>query len=119
MTMSIFRLFRRKPVFARSAVRHACRIEAALTLTDSGVVFDGRVINLSLGGAMFRPPLAHLMQRSVTPVSLAIGDLTIAGELEATTPQGFGIRFEHTISEAQVQTLLDEAEMGLRQAAFA
>ena len=117
MPKGIFSLFRRKPVFERSAARHACRIDGVLTLTDSGVDFDGRVINLSLGGAMFRPPLAHLMNRPITPISLTLGELTIAGELVATTPQGFGLRFEQLLTEAQLQKLLDEAEARLRRAA--
>ena len=117
MHFSLTRLFHRKPAFERSAVRHACQIDAELTLTDSEVSFDGRVINLSLGGAMFRPPLAHLMYRSATPIRLAVGDLVITGELVTTTPQGFGLRFDQPLSEAQLHRLLDEAEVRLPEAA--
>ena len=101
------RLFIRKPEFARSAVRHGCRIEAELALTDSEVRYEGRLINLSLGGAMFRPRLAHLMSRSSTPIRLTVGDMAMTGELVATTPQGFGLRFDRALSEGELDKWLE------------
>ena len=109
-------LFVRKKFFERAAARHACRIDAELALTDSEVVYDGRIINLSLGGAMFRPPLAHLMYRANLPIRLVIGDLVITGELMTTTPLGFGLRFDVPLPPAQLQALLDLTENALAAA---
>lgn len=117
MTNPIVRLFRRAPAFSRSAVRHPCLIDARLSLTDSDVFFDGRVINLSLGGAMFRPPLAHLMNRWGVPISLKVGDMAITGELMATTPHGFGLRFDHPLGDPQLHRLLELSRMEAEQAA--
>ena len=117
MPIPFLRLFRRQPAFSRSAVRYACQIEAGLRLTDSDVAYEGRVINLSLGGAMFRPPFAYLMYRSATHIHLTIGDEVITGELVATTPQGFGLRFDKPLEEATLQRLLALGQLAVAKAA--
>lgn len=100
------RLFSRKRVFARNAVRHACRIEGDLVLVDSGVVYAGQVQNLSLGGAMFRPRLAYLLNRRGTPARLRLGDRTIEGTIVSTTPSGFGISFAAPLDQATFDRIL-------------
>ncbi len=100
------RLFFRKRVFARNAARHTCRIEGDLILVDSGVVYSGQVQNLSLGGAMFRPRLAYLLNRRGTPARLRIGDRTIEGSIVSTTPSGFGISFASALDEAALDHIL-------------
>ena len=56
--MSLFsNPFRRKQVFARADARHDCRIDGEIVLTEKMASYEGRLINLSRGGAMFRPRL--------------------------------------------------------------
>lgn len=107
MTLSLPRLFRRRqPAFARAAARHACQIDGEMLLTDSQVGYEGRVIDISVGGAMFRPRLAYLMRRRDVPVSLRLGSLAITGEIVATTPAGFGIRFAEPLEESRLAAVL-------------
>lgn len=106
MGIPLLSRFRRQQAFSRSAVRHACQIDCELVLTDSMVSFDGRLIDISVGGAMFRPRLVYLMSRRNDPVELRIGNVTIVGEIMATNGAGFGIRFEKLLDEQSLLALL-------------
>jgi len=101
-----FPLFSRRPVFSRADVRHECRIDGEIVLTEKMVSYEGRLINLSRGGAMFRPRLAYLMNRRGDAVQIQAAGLALVGEIVATTPLGFGIRFEHLLSDRDLAHLL-------------
>lgn len=105
--MGIFsRIFaRRNATFHRAAERFDCRIEARLQLCDSGVIYEGRLDNMSLGGAMFRPRLAYLLNRHGS-VLLYVGDGEIEADIVATTPRGYGLRFATPIDEDRLHTIL-------------
>lgn len=111
------RLFKRKKAFSRSAVRHACQIDGELLLTDSMVSYDGRLIDISTGGAMFRPRRVYLMSRRNEPVELRLGAFTVAGEIVTTIGAGFGIRFDQEIEEQTLLALLARYADPARQAA--
>jgi hypothetical protein len=104
--LGIFKMFNRRAMFERAAERFACQMPARLELCESGVVFDGRIINMSLGGAMFRPALAYLLSRSEGEVRLSIGGNEIAGEIMGTSPNGYGLRFDVALSRPQLNELL-------------
>jgi len=110
-------LFSRKQAFSRSATRHFCSIDCELVLTDSMVTYDGRLIDISTGGAMFRPRLAYLMSLRNVPVELRIGAVTIPGEIVGTNPAGFGIRFEIQYDEEVLLDLLAEYDRPVHKAA--
>jgi len=110
MSLNPFKMFRRKQYFARSAERHACKVNAELVLTDSLVTYDGRLINISAGGAMFRPRLSYLMYRRDIEVELRVAGLVLQGTIVATTPAGFGIRFSNTVDPAVMRTILAAGE---------
>ncbi|HEY6868406.1 MAG TPA: PilZ domain-containing protein [Novosphingobium sp.] len=101
-------LIRRKQAFARSATRHFCSIDCELVLTDSMVTYDGRLIDISTGGAMFRPRLAYLMSLRDVPVVLRIGKAAIQGEIVGTSAAGFGIKFDDLFDEEALLDLLAE-----------
>ncbi len=101
---SLFR--RRQPGFARSAARHACRIEGEVLLTDSQVSYEGRITDLSIGGAMFRPRLAYLLYRRNEPMLLQVGGVDIAGEIAGTFPAGFGLRFAKPLNDVEMAAVL-------------
>lgn len=101
-----FHPFGRRPVFSRADVRHECRIDGEIVLTEKMVSYEGRLINLSRGGAMFRPRLAYLMSRRGDAVQVQAAGLTLVGEIVATTPLGFGIRFERPLGDAELDHLL-------------
>lgn len=117
MTLKLPLLFRRKPVFSRSAVRYDCAIDCELALTDSNAAYEGRLINISAGGAMFRPRLAYLMDRRDVPVALRLGGENIPGLIVTTNQDGFGIRFDQPVNENALRAFL--ASHGVLSAAAA
>lgn len=106
MQLNPFTMFRRKQVFSRAAVRHACQIDCELMMTDSMAGYDGRLIDISAGGAMFRPRLAYLMFRRAVPIELRIGKIVLTGEIVTTNQAGFGIRFETMLDDSVVDAVL-------------
>jgi len=106
MAIKFPRLFRRKPVFSRSTVRYACQVDGEILLTDSMVGYEGRLIDISAGGAMFRPKLCYLMYRRDVPVQLQVGGRTFTGIIAATNQDGFGIRFDHPIDDATLSQIV-------------
>lgn len=101
-----FHPFGRRPVFSRADVRHDCRIDGEIVLTEKMVSYEGRLINLSRGGAMFRPRLAYLMNRRGDAVQVQVAGLALVGEIVATTPLGFGISFEQPLNDGELNHLL-------------
>lgn len=108
----LFSLFGRKKIFARADVRYACCIDGEIVLTEKMASYEGRLINFSRGGAMFRPRLAYLMNRRGDPVQVSAAGLALAGEIVATTPLGFGVRFERPLNDAELEHLLAHAGIG-------
>jgi hypothetical protein len=117
--MSIFDFSQRskRQRMARAAVRHSCLIDGQLLLVDRDTRLDGRITNVSLSGALFRPRLSYLLQRKHVPVLLSVGDKEIAAEILATVPQGYGIAFLEPISAAELEALLQQSQTGARAAA--
>ena len=107
MKLAMPKIFQRKPHFERKSARYRCQIEAQLTLIDRGLNFDGRIIDLSAGGAMFRPPLAHIMYRRDLAICLVVGDEPIMGTIVSTTPAGFGLRFDELLSDQELVALME------------
>ena len=101
-----FNPFGRKKVFTRADARHDCSIEGEILLTEKMMSYEGRLINFSRGGAMFRPRFAYLMNRRGDAVQVQTAGVTLVGEIVATTPLGFGVRFETPLSEVQLAQLL-------------
>lgn len=101
---------RRRKWRERSAERFRCQVPGQLELCDSGVVFEGQLIDMSIGGAMFRPALAYLLARKSGDVILRIGDLAIAGEIMGTSPRGYGLRFDKVLPDAALRQVLAAGE---------
>lgn len=114
MTMKIAlplpRFLRRRPRHNRSFVRFACQIDTSLTLIDRMISFDGRIIDFSRGGALFRPRLAYIMHRADVPICIHLGQEELFGQIVSTSPKGFSIRFDEPLDEE----LFDELTADLR-----
>jgi len=98
--------FRKKQTYSRVSRRLDCEIDASLLMLDRMMSFDGRVIDFSAGGAMFRPKLAYLMDRRDVPVCLTVGNVEVFARIMRTTSAGFGLRFDEPLEEDEVVTLL-------------
>ena len=102
--LSYFR--KEKRDFTRVAQRFGCQIDGSLMMIDRMLGYQGRIVNFSAGGAMFRPKLAYLMDRRDIPVSLTVGGEEMFGRIMRTTPEGFGIKFDEPLEEEQLLALL-------------
>jgi hypothetical protein len=116
MKFALPRPFRRGPKrINRSFVRYACELDSELTLLDRIMKFEGRIIDISRGGAMFRPRLSYIMRRTDVPVCVTWGSEELFGHIVTTSRLGFSIRFEEPIDE----DLFDELTVDLRNAPLA
>lgn len=106
MGLSLAKIFTRKPKFQRSEQRHSCKISGTLVMVDRLVSFEGRVIDFSSGGAMFRPRLVYLVDRRDVPVKLIIGNMSVSGRIVSTQSGGFGLRFDEPLTLTQVNDFL-------------
>ncbi|PSJ40694.1 hypothetical protein C7I55_10295 [Sphingomonas deserti] len=101
---------RRSRRIDRSFIRFSCALDSEMTLLDRVMSFEGRIIDISRGGALFRPKLAYIMRRSAVPVCIHWGSEELFGQIVATSPAGFSIRFDEPIEE----DLFDELTADLR-----
>lgn len=109
----LLKMFARKPQqVARAATRYACQIECTIALLEPDISYEGRLMDFSSGGAMFRPRLAYLMMRKDVPMCLKIGDMELFGRIMSTTSLGFGLRFDEPLSEAETKRLIALDEGG-------
>ena len=107
MVMSrLKRMIFRKPVFARSAKRYSCALDASMIRVDRMTNVDGRVVNISLGGAMFRPRRSYLMEVHEVAVCLKLDEFELFGHIVSTTPMGYGIRFDSPIADGDMEQII-------------
>lgn len=102
------RFMRPKAQFSRTYDRHACQVDTTLMLIDRMYSFEGRIIDISRGGAMFRPKLAYIMHRQDTPVCIPFGSEELFGHILNTSPKGFSIRFDDPLDEEDLLELLEQ-----------
>lgn len=105
--MKLGKIFKRRPAFSRAATRYACQLDASLMMIDRMATFEGRMVDFSAGGAMFRPRLAYLMDRRDVPVCLDVAGVEVFGRIMSTSPGGFGIRFDDPLEETEVLQILE------------
>ena len=74
--------------------RKACRVPAVMILTPRDVEIQGLILDISPAGCRFRPELAFLVQRGGETVAIEIGARRFPGQIVATTPFGYGVRFD-------------------------
>lgn len=121
MKIAMPRLFRRRaPQYTRAFVRHSCQLDASLMLIDRMSSYEGRIIDISAGGAMFRPKLAYIMYRRDVPVCMTVGSEELFGQIVNTAPAGFSIRFDEPLEEEDILMLLGNGDaVGAKAAAAA
>lgn len=111
MKFAMPRLTRRRPQHSRSFVRYEGQIDTAITLIDRMVSMEGRVLDLSRGGALFRPRLAYIMRRTDEPICIRLGAEELFGHIVSTSPKGFSVRFDDPIDEPEFDELIAQFKL--------
>jgi len=117
MKIALPSFLRRPQRFNRSFTRFACQIDTSLTMIDRMFSFEGRIIDISRGGAMFRPKLAYIMHRADVPVCIHLGREELFGQIVSTSPAGFSVRFDEPIDQDIFDDLILEFHVMPKQAA--
>jgi PilZ domain len=101
--------------FTRRHERHVCNMEVELYAGSRQVRLSGKLMDISLGGALFRPSTFYLMERSGEHAVLVVSEIEIEAEIVGTIPFGYSLRFEGELDESVLASVL--AERDARQAA--
>ncbi|MCB1474328.1 MAG: PilZ domain-containing protein [Rhodobiaceae bacterium] len=88
--------------FSRQHQRYACCIVGRLEMIDKGFFMDGSVMELSLGGALFRTASTFMLDRKLDMVKLHFDKQVRRGQIMNLRPEGYGIRFLEPLSEAEL-----------------
>lgn len=107
----------KKTRLSRVYTRHECQIDTNLMLIDRMTSFEGRIIDISQGGVMFRPKLAYIMHRQDTPVCMQLGSEELFGHIIQTSSRGFSIRFDDPLDEEDVLDFLAQFDKSPKKAA--
>lgn len=105
--------FKRKESFVRRHSRHDCFIVGTMGLTERRIDVDGAVLELSLGGCLFRPASIFLLERGGEDVTVEFADLKIAGRLMNTRPVGYGVKFNANLTDEMFTRLIERFGMTL------
>jgi hypothetical protein len=107
----------REGKFTRVFQRHRCAFDATLLCAPRMAQLNGRMLDISRGGSMFRPALSYLMDRRGADASLRIGDRSIACRIVNTLPVGYALQFIKPLEEEELQELLSIMAQTAKQAA--
>lgn len=111
-------LFRKPKTNAamRRHKRHACCVIATLKIIERDIELEGLVMELSLGGALFRQASTYILFREGEDVILSLGGRSAPGVLVATRPTGYGVKLSEELPEDFVEEIV--ARFGMPTDAF-
>lgn len=90
----------------RSFERHACAIEAHLTMEGRQYEAKGVIMDISRQGILFRPRSLFIMRLENQTVALRLGDRELRGHVVNTTPRGYGLNFTETLEQDFLDDIL-------------
>lgn len=96
--------------------RYACCVIATLKIIERDIELEGLVMELSLGGALFRQASTYILFREGEDVILYIGGRSAPGVLVATRPTGYGIKLSEELPEAFIEEIV--ARFGISTDSF-
>jgi len=105
MVMERVRRILQRKAFTRAAKRYNCRMDGTMITVDRMTSYEGQLIDISIGGAMFRPRRAYLMDQRGKAVCLMLDEYEVFGHIASTMPMGYGIRFDEPLEDVVVETL--------------
>jgi len=105
-TVAEFRENMGKPkTFSRRHQRYSCCIVGRLEFPDRGFSMDGSVMEISLGGALFRASSTYMMDRRLEQVRVHFDKHCMRGQIMNIRPEGYGIRFLEPLANEDLEPL--------------
>lgn len=97
--------FTKPKTFSREHQRYSCCIVGRIEFPDREFRVDGSVMEISLGGALFRSSSTYMIDRRLEQVRLYFDRHCVRGQIMNIRPEGYGIRFFEPLSEADLEPL--------------
>ena len=103
--------------FTRRHSRHECCIVGKLFLTLRDIPIDGVVLEISLGGLLFRPATVYILDRTGEEITAQFGGILAPGRIVASRDTGYGVRLEKNLDESVLDSLIER--FGYRAGSYA
>lgn len=95
--------------FTRRYTRFPCHRDVSVVSRSRVVALQGRLIDMSQGGGLFRPPLRYLMERTGEEIILIVDGHEIKGKIVRTIPMGYSIQFDEEVDLRTVERVCAKA----------
>jgi hypothetical protein len=106
--------FRRKQAaFVRRYSRHECFVIGTLVLPERRLELDGVIMEISIGGTLFRPATRFILDRSNEDCIVVFNEMRVPGRIMATRTNGYGIRLMRDLDPDFVEETV--SHFGLRR----
>jgi hypothetical protein len=92
----------------RQYPRFACCIPATMHIPERDYELEGLVIEISLGGALFRPAARYIMERTGSEIMVRFSSYKLAGRIMNTRDFGYGIRLNSLLRQDDIDMIIDE-----------
>jgi hypothetical protein len=102
--------------FQRAFERHRCTLDVTMLCAPRMTSLNGRMIDISRGGGMFRPCLTYLMDRRGSEGYILAADQKIHVRIVRTLARGYALQFVDILTEEQL-TQIRNAAPEMQQAA--
>jgi hypothetical protein len=108
------RLFPKK--FTRRYERHNITLDGVLVSTQRMVRINGRMLDVSQGGGLFRPGTRYLMDRAGEDAMLLIAGLEIPCAITRSWEKGYSLMFRDELTSADISRIREDAGAQARTA---
>jgi hypothetical protein len=101
----------RRPDFSlmRAHERHSCCAVACLQIIERDIELEGLVLEVSLGGLMFREASRYIYDRRGAAIRVRVGGLDLAGMIVNVRAQGYGIKLSRLLDPYELDLILTHA----------
>jgi PilZ domain len=107
--LSFLKHFLKERHFKRAFERYQCSVDVIMLCAPRMTSLNGRMINISRGGGMFRPCLSYLMDRRGYEGFIVAANMRIPARIVRTLTCGYAIQFVNILSEEDLQTVRHSA----------
>lgn len=94
----------------RAHQRHPCCALASMLIVERNVVLDGLVLEVSLGGMLFREASSFIFDRYGAHVRVRVAGFDMAGTIANVRPSGYGIHLAQPLTRDELETILDQTD---------